>query len=127
MDELSAHAKVAKMSLYAHFGSKDNLATEYVVNAERSFQEWFEQQMALGPTDPKAQLVYTFDVLAAWVNRPGFCGCTFINAAIQLNDRAHPAFAAAVAEKTEMRSRLEALARAAGLQNPRRSHASCHF
>jgi hypothetical protein len=42
--------------------------------------------------------------------------CTFINAAIQLNDRAHPAFAAAVAEKTEMRDRLESLAHAAGLQ-----------
>jgi AcrR family transcriptional regulator len=64
---------VAKPSLYTHFGSKDNLATEYVIDADRSFRRWFEQQMALGPTDPKAQLVYTFDVLAAWVNQPGFC------------------------------------------------------
>jgi AcrR family transcriptional regulator len=119
VDELSAHAKVAKPSLYAHFGSKDQLATEYVVDADRRFQEWFEEQMALGPTDPKAQLVYTFDVLAAWVNQPSFRGCTFINAAIQLNDCAHPAFTAAVAEKAGMRSRLEALARAAGLPKPK--------
>jgi AcrR family transcriptional regulator len=119
VDELSAHAKVAKMSLYGHFGSKDNLAAEYVSDADCRFQEWFDAQMAHGPADPKAKLVHTFDVLAAWVNQPGFRGCTFINAAIELNDRSHPAFAAAVAEKASMRHQLEELARAAGLQKPK--------
>ena len=119
MDELSAHAKVAKPSLYAHFGSKDKLATEYVTAADRSFEQWFEQQMALGPSDPKAKLLHTFEVLAAWVHQPGFCGCIFINAALQLNDAAHPAFSAAVAEKASMRARLEELARAAGMRKPK--------
>jgi len=119
VDELSAHAKVAKMSLYSHFGSKDNLATEYVVDADRGFQDWFEQQMALGPTEPKARLLHTFDVLIAWVTRADFRGCIFINAALQLNDCAHPAFSAAVAQKTSTRTRLEELARAAGMRKPK--------
>jgi AcrR family transcriptional regulator len=119
VDELSARAKVAKMSLYAHFGSKENLATEYVLDAERGFQAWFEQQLALGPSAPKARLLHTFDVLGAWVNRPEFRGCIFINAALQLNDSAHPAFAAALAQKTAMRARLEELAHAAGMRKPR--------
>src|SRR6187549_3134665 len=78
VDELSAHAKVAKMSLYA----------------QRGFETWFEQQLALGPTDPKARLLHAFDVLGAWVNRAEFRGCMFINAALQLNDPSHPAFSA---------------------------------
>src|SRR5687767_5580012 len=61
VDELLAHAKVAKMSLYTHFGSKDALATEYVVDADRSFKQWFDEQMALGPEEPGARLVHTFD------------------------------------------------------------------
>ena len=119
VDELSAHAKVAKMSLYAHFGSKDNLATEYVVEADRSYGEWFEERLALAPADPKARLLHTFDVLAEWVRQPGFCGCVFINAALQLNDPRHPAQSAAVAEKASMRARMEELAREAGLPKPK--------
>lgn len=118
VDELSAHAKVAKMSLYAHFGSKEQLAAEYVAAMDRSHREWFEEQLALGPSEPKAKLLHTFDVLAAWVERPGFCGCVFINAALQLNDPSHPAFSGAVSEKASMRARLEELARAAGLREP---------
>ena len=68
--------------------------------------------MALAPADARARLLHTFDVLAEWVKKPGFCGCTFINAALQLNDPGHPAHAAAVAEKASMRARLEQLARA---------------
>jgi AcrR family transcriptional regulator len=119
VDELSAHAKVSKMSLYAHFGSKEQLATEYVVDAKRGFQAWFEEQLALGPADPKARLVYSFDVLGAWVSRADFRGCIFINAALQLNDCAHPASSAASAQKTAMRARLEELCHAAGLRKPR--------
>jgi len=119
VDELSAHAKVAKMSLYAHFGSKDNLATEYVVDAERGFEAWFDHQLAQGPSEPKARLLHAFDVLGAWVDRAEFRGCRFINAALQLNAPSHPAFLAAVAQKTAMRARLEELAHAAGLRKPK--------
>jgi AcrR family transcriptional regulator len=119
VDEISAHAEVAKMSLYTHFGSKESLATEYVVDAERGFQQWFDGQMARGPADPRARLLYTFDVLEAWVSRAEFRGCIFINAALQLNDPKHPAFSAALAQKAAMRAQLEELARAAGIRKPR--------
>jgi AcrR family transcriptional regulator len=119
VDELSAHAKVSKMSLYTHFGSKENLATEYVVDAERGFQAWFEQELALGPADPKARLLHAFDVLRAWVNRAEFRGCIFINAALQLNDGSHPASSAASAQKASMRARLEELCHAAGMRKPK--------
>jgi AcrR family transcriptional regulator len=119
VDELSAHAKVAKPSLYAHFGSKENLATEYVVDAEREFREWFEEELAHGPADPKARLLHSFDILDTWVHRPNFRGCRFINAALQLGDPAHPASLAALAQKTAMRARLEELCYAAGLRKPK--------
>src|SRR5688500_12903587 len=62
VDEISAHARVAKMSLYGHFGSKDNLAAEYVAGAGQSFDEWFDAELELGPVDPKARLLHVFDV-----------------------------------------------------------------
>jgi AcrR family transcriptional regulator len=119
IDELIAHAGVAKMSLYAHFGSKEGLTAEYAARANQSWWAWFDAELERAPADPKARLLYVFDLAYAWVGKDGFCGCAFINAAAQLNDPAHPAFAIAVANKTETRIRLERMARAAGLGQPK--------
>lgn len=119
IDELIAHAGVAKMSLYAHFGSKDGLTAEYAARADRSWWAWFDAELARAPADPKARLLFVFDLAYAWVGKDGFCGCAFINAAAQLNDPAHPAFAIAVAHKAETRARLQRMAREAGLSEPK--------
>jgi AcrR family transcriptional regulator len=119
IDELLAHAGVAKMSLYTHFGSKDRLTAEYVERTGQVWWAWFDEQMALGPADPAARLVHVFDLLAEWADRDGFCGCAFINAAAQLHDPSHPGFVAAAANKVALRARLERLAREARLASPR--------
>jgi AcrR family transcriptional regulator len=119
IDQLLAHAGVAKMSMYAHFGSKDRLTAEYVDRVGRAWCAWFDEQMARGPSDPVSRLVHVFDLVAAWVARDGFCGCAFINAAAQLNDPSHPAYAVAVEYKVALRARLERMAREAGLERPK--------
>jgi AcrR family transcriptional regulator len=119
IDELIAHAGVAKMSLYAHFGSKDVLTAEYAARANQSWWAWFDEQLERAPADPVKRLLFIFDLAYAWVGKDGFCGCAFINAAAQLNDPAHPAFAIAAANKAETRARLEQMARDAGLEQPK--------
>jgi AcrR family transcriptional regulator len=119
IDQLLARAGVAKMSLYSHFGSKDRLTAEYVERAARAWWDWFDEQMERAPADPAARLLFVFDVVAASTGREDYCGCAFINAAAQLNDPDHPAFAAAVAAKAALRARLERLARDADLERPR--------
>jgi AcrR family transcriptional regulator len=119
IDQLLARAGVAKMSLYSHFGSKDRLTAEYVERAARGWWAWFDEQMERAPAEPAARLLFVFDVVAASTAQEGYCGCAFINAAAQLNDPEHPAFAAAVASKAALRARLERLARDAELERPK--------
>ncbi|HKE17053.1 MAG TPA: TetR/AcrR family transcriptional regulator [Kofleriaceae bacterium] len=119
IDQLLAHAGVAKMSMYAHFGSKDRLTADYMERIGRVWWAWFDEQMARGPADPVSRLVHVFELVAAWVARDGYCGCAFINAAAQLNDTSHPAYAVAVENKVALRARLERMAREAGLDRPK--------
>jgi AcrR family transcriptional regulator len=119
IDQLLSHAGVAKMSLYSHFGSKDRLTAEYVERTGRAWWVWFDEQMERAPADPTARLLFVFDIVATWTAREGYCGCAFINAAVQLNDPSHPAFVAAVASKAALRARLERMVRDADLERPK--------
>ena len=79
IDPIIERAGVAKASLYSSFGSKDGLVRAYlearhVARRARLTAEIERHQ------DPKARLLAIFDVLAATVAQPGFCGCAFANA-----------------------------------------------
>jgi len=120
VDELTEHAGISKMSLYAHFPSKDELIAEYVTDRDRAFRRWLDEQMGAAPQEPRARLLHVFDAVGSWVGQAHYCGCAFINAAAQLNDPSHPGFAAAGAAKAALRARLEDLARDARLEEPER-------
>src|SRR5918994_980229 len=63
VDTITAEAGVAKMSLYRHFPSKDDLIGAYLERSNEQFWTWFDG--ALGEGAPRAQLMRLFDELAA--------------------------------------------------------------
>lgn len=115
VDTISDSAHVAKMSLYRHFRSKDQLILECLQRLDTRYHNWFVEQVRQRADDPAQALLSVFDVLDEWFNSPHFRGCAFINATVELADPAHPAHAPVLAHKRRNREYLAELARRAGI------------
>lgn len=115
IDLIIAEAGVAKASFYDHFKSKDELIAAYVHDRDRWFKGWFGGELARGPSEPRARLAHALEIVGQFTREPSFCGCAFIAAIEEIQDRAHPARQAAEANKAAMRGMLVDLAREAGL------------
>jgi AcrR family transcriptional regulator len=113
VDTIIQHAGVAKMSLYKHFESKDDLVAAFL---ERTDDHWFawltETVERLSPT-PKGRPLAFFDALHEWFESPGFRGCPFLNTQAELADDAHPAREACENHADRLRSFIEQTLRAA--------------
>jgi AcrR family transcriptional regulator len=119
VDEIVAHAGVARMTLYRQFGSKDELVLAFLqCRRERWTDAWLRAEVLRRADDPAERLLAVFDVFDAWFRAPGFEGCAFINVMLETTDASHPARAASAAELANIRSFLAGLARAAGVSDP---------
>lgn len=91
IDRIIAEAEVAKMSLYKHFPSKDDLILAVLQYREKSVLEFFAQAMERHGKRTKDKLRAFFGALKDWFESPGFRGCAFQNAAVELADPNHAA------------------------------------
>src|SRR5262249_6625573 len=90
IDRIIAEAGVAKMSLYNHFPSKDDLILEVLKHREVATLEFFRAAMARHSKKTKTPLRAFFAALKEWFESPGFRGCPFQNAVAELADPSHP-------------------------------------
>jgi len=90
IDRIIAEAEVAKMSLYKHFPSKDDLILAALKHREEGVLEFFRSAMERHGKKAKNPLRAFFAALKEWFETPGFRGCAFQNAAAELADPAHP-------------------------------------
>jgi AcrR family transcriptional regulator len=117
IDTIIAEAGVAKMTLYAHFPSKDDLIVAYLERANEQFWAWLDGASA-AVDDPKAKLAAIFDAVGELANSPQCLGCTFQGTAAEFPDPEHPGHRVALAHKQAVRARLGTLAEHAGLRQP---------
>jgi AcrR family transcriptional regulator len=88
IDRILSRAGAAKASLYAHYGSKDDLVRAYL---ERQVQAWMARvQERIAPADGRAGLLRLFDMLGEFASGENFRGCPFLNATSELADPSHP-------------------------------------
>ncbi|MDH4581718.1 TetR family transcriptional regulator [Pseudomonas sp. BN415] len=88
IDRILAESGVAKMTLYNHFKSKDELI---IAALESRFAPAAERlAWAFEHLPPREAILRVFDGLAEWLRQEEFCGCAFINAAAEFHDREHP-------------------------------------
>lgn len=91
IDRVIAEADVAKMTLYKHFPSKDDLILAVLRYREDRVLEFFRSAMERHARRTRSELQGFFAALNDWFESPGFRGCAFQNAAVELADPAHAA------------------------------------
>jgi AcrR family transcriptional regulator len=118
VDSIAEAATTNKMTLYRHFGSKDELVAAYLSELAREGDELWEILAREHPNDPHAQLEgwvqYVEDIFKGREDR----GCAIANAAVELRDTDHPGRQIIDDYKTRKREKLVSLFRDAGYADP---------
>ena len=103
IDAITAHAGVAKMSLYNNFASKADLVNAYIEGRRTEWHELLEERLKTAST-PKERVLAVFDSYvdhAACAYEWGFRGCGLLNAAAEL-PIGDPGRASVAAQKDEV-------------------------
>ena len=103
IDAITAHAGVAKMSLYNNFASKADLVNAYIAGRREEWHELLEERLKTAST-PKERVLAVFDSYvdhAARAYEWGFRGCGLLNAAAEL-PTGDPGRASVAAQKDEV-------------------------
>ncbi|MBN9080150.1 MAG: hypothetical protein BGP04_17945 [Rhizobiales bacterium 62-17] len=114
VDAIAEAADTNKMTLYRHFGSKDDLVVAWLREVEQAGETAWNDLLAAHPNDPMARI-------QDWVGKAAECavgdgrGCDMANTAIELTEEGHPARRLIQEFKIRHRERLVQLCRDAGI------------
>ncbi|MBO0790505.1 MAG: TetR/AcrR family transcriptional regulator [Ktedonobacteraceae bacterium] len=117
-DTIIERSGVAKMTLYRHFSTKNELICAYIEQTIEDFWTWFKRVIGEHPGSPREQLVAIFEMLATIVADPTFCGCSCLHAMVEFPQLDHPAHQVAFQHKQDVRTHFRHLADQAGAREP---------
>jgi AcrR family transcriptional regulator len=118
VDAVVAEAGVAKMTLYRHFASKEDLALAFLeLREERWTHAWLRAEIERRASDPRERLLAIFDVFGEWFERDDFEGCAFVSILLQLTDPTDEIRAAAIRYLANIRTLVAELAEEAGIED----------
>ncbi|MBK1883578.1 TetR/AcrR family transcriptional regulator [Luteolibacter pohnpeiensis] len=118
IDTVLAEAGVAKMTLYKHFASKEDLIASAMEKNSSLVLASLEQVIEAAGPDPDQRLMAVFDWLAGWFSQKDFSGCAFLKAVGEYNGEDDKPRQAGAAFKQAMQERLEQLCVDANLKSP---------
>ena len=115
IDRILAEAGVAKMTLYKHFRSKEELILAVLEKRSQLFSESFSRFLQAKKRTPDQQLLAVFEWLIAWIKGKEFRGCFFQKAMAEYQEVQDPIHQAALAHKTAFHAEIRRLVAVAGL------------
>jgi len=119
VDRIVAESGVAKMTLYRHFPSKDDLVLAFLEHREARWTNgWLRAEVEARATTPDGRLLAIFDVFGEWFAKPDFEGCSFINVLLEFDEAEHRVRQASVLHLANIRDFLRGLAEEAGVEDP---------
>lgn len=118
IDTILAEAGVAKMTLYNHFASKEELIIAILEKRDLEFRASLMARVEAAGTDPTRRLLAVFDWLEDWFASENFKGCVFIRAVSEYPDPSHPIHQTAWRHKIAVKAALTDLCTAAGARDP---------
>ena len=71
IDKILAKAGVAKMTMYKHFKSKDELILAVLRRRDELFRNWFMREVERRAQTPSERLLALFDVYDDWLHDDG--------------------------------------------------------
>ncbi len=117
IDKILAESGVAKMTLYKHFKSKDELILAALRKRDEIFRNDFMHAVEARAKEPHAQLLAIFDTLDDWFSTRDFSGCIFINAAAEYPEPDCPIHSTCAESKRLLVNYVTALAEQAGAKD----------
>lgn len=114
VDAIAEQAGTNKMTLYRHFGSKDELIIECLREFQKEVEALWQEVAEAHPGNPMAQIRAWMNVVATYA-LGDMRGCDMANAAVELAEDQHPARAVIEEFKKGQRERLAQLCREAGI------------
>ena len=119
IDAVIAQSGVARMTLYRHFSSKEQLALAYLERREQEWtRNWLQAEVERRADDGAGRLLAIFDVFDAWFRQDDFEGCAFIHVLLETADARDAVHVASTASLARIRDFLGGLARDAGAPDP---------
>jgi AcrR family transcriptional regulator len=118
VDRIIAEAGVAKMTLYRHFRSKDELVVATLeLHEELWTRQWLEPTVKRR-RKPRARLLALFDAFDDWFRQDDYEGCLFTNYLLEIRDPRTPIGAASIGKRANIRAFIRGLAEEAGVRDP---------
>jgi len=118
LDAILQDAGVARMTLYNHFKSKEELILAAMARKDAAFRERLAAYVRERSADPLERLTAVFDWHEGWFASPEFRGCMFSNAAAEFADPGCEIRRAVSEHKAATRAFLRRLCEEAGLADP---------
>lgn len=118
IDTLLAEAGVAKMTLYNHFASKEDLIVAVIEQQDAEVQAALAAAVEAAGRSPARQLQALFDWLKGWFESDDFKGCAFLRALSEYPEPDHPIHRAAWRHKQAVNVLLGRIAAEAGARQP---------
>ncbi|WP_028926709.1 TetR/AcrR family transcriptional regulator [Pseudonocardia acaciae] len=119
VDTVISEARVAKMTLYRNFASKDDLVLAFLMRREELWTRgWLCAESTRRGSTPRERLLAIFDIFDEWFRDPEFEGCAFVTTMLEFTERSSPVRQASVAHLAEVRGYVRGLAAEAGVADP---------
>lgn len=118
VDTIVAESKVAKMTFYKYFPSKDDLIEKVLIRRDCDLRESMGAAVARART-PMGRLKAIFDWYGGWFRSPDFHGCMFIKASEEFSRPGTGARMIAQRHKTWLAELLEKILNELGTTAPK--------
>ncbi len=118
VDAIAADAGTTKMTVYAHFKTKDNLIVEVLRETSAQSRSAMQRELAKRGATPRERILATFDVLGEEFARADFRGSLFTNATSEFTGLDEPILAAVANHNALVQADLATLCQEAGAAHP---------
>jgi AcrR family transcriptional regulator len=118
VDTIVARSSVAKMTLYRHYPSKDQLALAFLHQRCEQFLGELQQGVGRPGLPAPAALLAVFDVLDKWYRSPDYAGCPVVKAVLEFDEPNDLVRGGALRHFATVRGFLRKLADEAGAPDP---------
>ncbi len=119
VDTIVEEADIAKMTLYNHFHSKDDLVTAYMKKECEAWEQWLCRIIRLSDKTAEEKILLIFDELEELLSSPDYKGCPTINGFVQIGEQEHPAQKIIGEHMDEVRKLLCHFVDEMGFKNPK--------